>query len=252
MRLTAGGDRINYPDDVRTPTVDMTLVEIFLNSVILTKGAKCVLLDVKDFYLNTPMARYEYMRIKLTDIPEEIIIEYKLHDIVTDDGYVYIEIQKGMYKLPQAGIIAQQLLEKRLAKVGYHQSKIVPGLWTHETRDTCFTLVVDDFAIKYTKQEDAEHLINAIKQDYNITIDWDATKYIGLTIEWDYTNQKVHLHMPGYLNKALLQFKHDKPKSKQNSPHPHVKPQYGAKRNMRRKRTPPPLLEKRKQNTSKR
>ena len=92
MRLTAGGDRINYPDDVRTPTVDMTLVEIFLNSVILTKGAKCVLLDVKDFYLNTPMARYEYMRIKLIDVPEEIIIEYKLHEIATDDGYVYIEI----------------------------------------------------------------------------------------------------------------------------------------------------------------
>jgi hypothetical protein len=207
----------------------MTLVKIFLNSVISTKGAKCVLLDVKDFYLNTPMARYEYMRIKLTDIPEEIIIEYNLHEKATNDGYVYIEIQKGMYGLPQAGIIAQQLLEKRLEKVGYHQSKIVPGLWTHETRDICFTLVVDDFAIKYTKQEDAEHLINAIQKDYNITIDWDATKYIGLTIEWDYANQKVHLHMPGYLDKALLRFKHEMPKSKQNSPHPHVKPQYGAK-----------------------
>jgi hypothetical protein len=228
-RLTAGGNRINYPGDVGTPTADMTLVKNFLNSVISTKGAKCVLLDVKDFYLNTPMARYEYMRIKLTDIPEEIIIEYNLHEKATNDGYVYIEIQKGMYGLPQAGIIAQQLLEKRLEKVGYHQSKIVPGLWTHETRDICFTLVVDDFAIKYTKQEDAEHLINAIQKDYNITIDWDATKYIGLTIEWDYANQKVHLHMPGYLDKALLRFKHEMPKSKQNSPHPHVKPQYGAK-----------------------
>ncbi len=137
-----------------------------------------------------------------------------------------------MYSLPQAGIIVQQLLETRLAKVGYHQSTIIPGLWTHETRDTCLTLVVDDFAIKNTKntkKEDAEHLINAIKQDYNITIDWDATKYIGLTIDWDFANQKVHLHMPGYLEKALVRFKHEKPKSKQYSPHPHVKPQYGAK-----------------------
>ncbi len=57
------------------------------------------------------MARYEYMRLKLTDIPEEIIIEYKLHDIVTDEGFVYLKIWKGMYGLPQAGIIAQQLLE---------------------------------------------------------------------------------------------------------------------------------------------
>jgi hypothetical protein len=150
-RLTAGGDKINYPDDVRTPTADMTLVKTLFNSVISTKGAKCMMLDIKDFYLNTPMARYEYMRLKLTNIPEEIIIEYKLvREIATADGYVYCEIRKGMYGLPQAGIIAQQLLEERLAKSGYHQSKIVPGLWTHKTRNISFTLVVYDFAIKYT------------------------------------------------------------------------------------------------------
>ena len=127
-RITAGGDRINYPEDVGTPTADMTLVKTFFNSVISTKGARCVMLDVKDFYLNTPMKRYEYMRIKITDIPEEVIEHYKLREIVTEDGYVYCEIRKGMYGLPQAGIIAQELLKDRLAKVGYHQSKIVPGL----------------------------------------------------------------------------------------------------------------------------
>jgi hypothetical protein len=136
-----------------------------LNSVISTKGEKCVILDVKDFYLNTPIKRYEYMRIKFTDIPEEITKEYKLHEIVTDNGYIYCKIQKGMYDLPQAGIIAQELLQERLAKVGYHQSKIIPGLWTHKMRNICFTLVVNDFTIKYTKLEDAQHLINALKKD---------------------------------------------------------------------------------------
>jgi hypothetical protein len=202
-RLTAGGDRINYPEDVGTPTADMTLVKTFFNSVISTKDAKCVMLDVKDFYLNTHMARYEYMQLKLIDIPKEIIIEYNLREIATDDRYVYCELCKGMYGLPQAGIIAQKLLEECLAKVRYYQSKIVPGLWMHKTRNICFTLVVDDFAIKYTKKEDAQHLIDAIKKDYTITIDWDATKYIGLTVEWDYTNRKVYLRMPGYLLKAL-------------------------------------------------
>jgi hypothetical protein len=143
---------------------------------------------VKDFYLNTPMKRFEYMQLKLNDIPEEIIIKYKLCEIATEDGYVYCKIQKGMYGLPQAGIIVQDLLQACLAKVGYHQSKIIPGLWTSETRKTCFTLVVDDFAIKYTSMEDAQHLIDALKQDYTITIDWDATKYIGLTLEWNYKN----------------------------------------------------------------
>jgi hypothetical protein len=95
------------------------------------------------------------MHLKLSDIPEEIIEEYKLHEIASEDGYVYCKIRKGMYGLPQAGIIAQELLEQCLAKVGYSQSKIIPGLWTHESRKTCFTLVVDNFAIKFTKMEDA-------------------------------------------------------------------------------------------------
>ena len=96
-----------------------------------------------------------------------------------------------MYGLPQVGIIAQELLQEHLAKVGYHQSKIIPGLWTHEMRKTCFTLVVDNVAIKYIRTEDAQHLINAPKKHYTISINWDATKYIGLTIHWDYAKQEV-------------------------------------------------------------
>jgi hypothetical protein len=228
-RLIAGGDRINYPEDVGTPTADMTLVKTFFNSVISTKKAKCVMADIKDFYLNTPMKRYKYMRLKITDIPEEVIEQYNLRNIVTKEAYVYCKIRKGMYGLPQAGIIAQELLQERLAKVGYHQSKIIPGLWTHATRNICFTLVVDDFAIKYVKKEDADHLLTALQKDYTVSTDWEATKYIGLTIDWDYHNRKVHIHMPGYLAKALQRFKHPTPTKRQNSPHPHNAPQYGTK-----------------------
>jgi hypothetical protein len=85
----------------------MTLFKVILNSIISTKGARCMTIDLKDFYLNTPMKRPEYMRLKMTDIPEEIIEQYKLREIATPDGYVYMEITKGMYGLPQAGIIAQ-------------------------------------------------------------------------------------------------------------------------------------------------
>ena len=134
-----------------------------------------------------------------------------------------------MYGLPQAGIIAQQLLEKRLAKHGYYQSKIIPGFWKHNMKPLCLTLVVDNFAIKFTSRTDATHLIDALKKDYTITVDWNATKYIGLTIAWDYENGKVHIHMPGYLEKTMTRFEHDKPNKPQNSPHPHKITQYGAK-----------------------
>jgi hypothetical protein len=116
-----------------------------------------------------------------------------------------------MYGLPQAGIIAQELLEEQLAKYGYYQSKIIPGFWTHKTKPICFTLVVDNFTIIFTRKADVTHLVEALKRDYTITVDWEATKYIGLTIEWDYKNGKVHAYVPGYLKKAMIQFGHKKP-----------------------------------------
>lgn len=66
-------------------------------------------LDVTNFYLNTPMVRCEYVQIKIEDIPEEIVDTYNLHDKVSNAGHVYVEIKKGIYGLPQAGILAQQL-----------------------------------------------------------------------------------------------------------------------------------------------
>ncbi len=141
------------------------------------------MLHIKDFHVNTLMKCKEYMRLKITDIPGEIIKEYNLQELATEDGYVYCAINKGMCGLPQAGIIAQELLKERLSKHGYHQSKIIPGLWTNKTRPTAFTLVVDDFAIKIMSESNADHIINALKKYYTITVDKDAANYIGLTIE---------------------------------------------------------------------
>jgi hypothetical protein len=133
-----------------------------------------------------------------------------------------------MHGLPQAGLIAQVLLAKQLAEYRYYQSKIINGLWKHKNRPICFCLVVDDFAMKYVIHEDANHLINAIGKYYPMTVDEEATKYIGLTVEWEYKKQKAHNHMPGYLPKAFIKFKHEMLVKIQNSPHPYVILQYGA------------------------
>jgi hypothetical protein len=186
--------------------------------------------DIKDFYLNTPMTCFEYMQIKISDIPEEIIDKYNLHEIAMEDGYVYCKIRKGVYGLPQASIIAHELLTERLAKHGYHQSKIILGLWMHEARPTTFTLVVDDFAINIMSKNDADHFINVLKKNDTTTVDRQATKYIDLIIEWDYENGKVHMNMPGYLEKAMTHFKHETPIKIQHSPHCHIENKYGAKK----------------------
>ena len=93
----------------------------------------------------TPLKRPEYIRVSLKDIPDKIIKEYKSREIAIENGTVHIEPNKGMYGLPQAGLLANQLLEKRLNKRGYFQSKLVPGSWKHKWRPVQFTLVVDDF-----------------------------------------------------------------------------------------------------------
>ena len=61
-------------------------------------------------------------------MPEEVITKYNLKDISTRDDSVYLEVNKGMYGLPQAGLLAQELLQERLAQHGYHQNEIIPGL----------------------------------------------------------------------------------------------------------------------------
>ena len=95
------------------------------------------------------MPRYEYMRLKLSNLPEDVIRHYKLAKISTTDGHIYTEIHRGMYGIPAAGILAQQMLEKRLNMEGYSQSKLTPGFWTHNWRPVSFTLCVDDFGVKY-------------------------------------------------------------------------------------------------------
>ena len=69
-------------------------------------------LDIKNIYLNTPLARYEYLRLKVSNLPEDVIEQYGLKDKTTSEGYIYVEIRKGMYGLPQAGLLAQELLEQ--------------------------------------------------------------------------------------------------------------------------------------------
>ncbi len=92
----AGGDRVHYPGNAGTPTADLITVKLLINSIILTTGAKFMMMDIKDFYLNTQMVRYEYMQLKLSDMPDNVIEHYNLRAIATANGFVYCEIRKGM------------------------------------------------------------------------------------------------------------------------------------------------------------
>jgi hypothetical protein len=225
-RLTVGGDRIDYPGDVSTETADITTAKLLCNSVVSTPKAKFMVADIHNFYLNTPMPHYEYMRLHISLIPEEIIQQYNLLPLV-HNGYVYIEIRKGMYGLPQAGILANHLLRDRLAVYGYYPCQHTPGLWKHKWRPILFTLVVDDFGIQYTGMEHAMHLVKALQEHYTISLDWTGALYCGITMKWDYVARTVDLSMPGYVRATLHKFQHPTPERQTDAPHKYNPPTFG-------------------------
>jgi hypothetical protein len=134
-----------------------------------------------------------------------------------------------MYGLKQAGLLANQLLQTRLAPFGYYPARHTPGLWLHKTQPISFTLVFDDFAVKYVSKHHAEHLQNALLRTYELTTDWTATMYSGMTLKWDYNKRTCDISMPGYVSNILSMFQHDSHKHPQHTPSWYVTPVYGTK-----------------------
>jgi hypothetical protein len=170
VRLTVGGDRLDYNGETATSTVDITTFKILINRTLSTKDAKMMMMDIHNYYVGTPFPKYEYMRLPIYILPAEIIEKYHLKRLEVD-GWVYLEIRKGMYGLKEAGLLANLLLQKRLKPFGYHPARYTPGLWLHNTKPTAFSLVVDNFAAKYVTLADAHHLRNALLRNYEITTD---------------------------------------------------------------------------------
>ena len=63
------GNRINYPGDLGTPTADLLLVNILFNNIISTEGARFMTVDINNFYLMTPLKRWDYIKLCLIVIP---------------------------------------------------------------------------------------------------------------------------------------------------------------------------------------
>ena len=118
VRVTVGGNRLDFLGDTTTNCASLTTTKYILNITISTPGARFITLYIKNFYYNTPMGRYEYMKISLAILPEEIIVQYNLLQLASK-GWAYLEIFKGMPGLKQAVRIANGRLKIHLAKFGY-------------------------------------------------------------------------------------------------------------------------------------
>ena len=102
--------------------------------------------------------------------------------------------------------------EKFLTKHGYHELPHTPGLFCHETRQIWFTLVVEDFGIKYVGEEHFCHLIQTLEKHYRITVNKNGEHYLGMTLKSDYRKRIADIFMPGYVKTVLQRFGHSTPK----------------------------------------
>jgi hypothetical protein len=186
-------------------------------------------MDIKNYYIGTSLPRYEYMHMLLSIFPDEIVDKYNLKELAIN-GWVYKEIRKGMYGLRQAGLLANQLLKKCLEPFGNYPACYTPGLSLHKTRHIAFSLIVNDFTVKYVGKQHAAHLWDALLRSYELTIDWEGNIYSGMTLKWDYKNSTwCNISMPGYVANVLSKFQHDTEKHPQNTPSIYIISVYGAK-----------------------
>ena len=202
-------------------------IENTVEQCVSTKNAKYMCLDIKMFYLCTPMSCFEYMKMLITIFLQHVKEEYNLLENVYK-GCVWIEIRRSIYGLPQSGKLANEYLRMKIAPHGYFDVKHTPGLWTHISCPIQFTLVVDDFGVKYTRQKDTKHLLGVLeKESTAVSKYWEGALYCGITLEWNYEGSWLEISMPGYIKKVLQKYKHETPPRPQHSPYVIAPKKYG-------------------------
>jgi len=125
-----------------------------------------------------------------------------------DNESVLFKVTKGLYGLPQAGLLAQQRLKVHLANAGYNQCPAVPCLFQHVANGVSSTLVVDNFGIKYSTRAGANDLVATLQELYPLKVELTGKHYLGMTITRDRKNRTLSLSMLGYTDKVLQQIKY--------------------------------------------
>ena len=124
-----------------------------------------------------------------------------------------------------------------MSNAGYFPCQFTPGLWKHVWRPVTFTLVVDAFGIKFVGDQHANHLKQSLEQDYNVTVDWHGSKYVGISLKWDYEVRTLDISVPGFVAKPLVKIQHPAPAKPQHAPAKAAPINYGAKVQQKHLRT---------------
>jgi hypothetical protein len=164
------------------------------------------------------MPKHQYVCVKILDIPNEFIDKYKLTGLDCD-GWIYFKTRQGCYGLPQAGILANNLLGSCLEAKGFYEAASTPRLWRHKWRPIQFCLIVDDSGVKYVGLGHFNCLLGILKKFHDAQYNMAGDKFAGMDIEWNYAARHCHISIPGYISTLLLKFKHPHPTKPWLSPY---------------------------------
>jgi hypothetical protein len=207
IQITAGGNLMNYDGDASVCTADLDTAKCTGTEwLVSTENARYLCLDKKN-YLTTALEYFEYMKIPLSLFLAWTIEQCNLNNMALD-GYVYIKMRRAVWGLPQAGILTNKRLRRKLAQFGNYEKVNTPGLWRHELQPLTFTLMVDNFGVKFANKEDVDHIISSIKITYKLTKDLTSNLYCGIMLGWDYIACTIDILMPGYIKKKLQEYEH--------------------------------------------
>jgi len=234
IRGTIGGDKVNYPGLVSSATADLFTVKALLHTVVSDRytsktDTRFATLDIVDFFIGTTLERSEYVTIPIKFIPQAIIDQYGLCLFIHNNAILF-RVDKCMYGLPQAAYLSNKHLVAHLATQGYLQDPNVPCLFSHTSNGIKFTLIVDDFGVKYKSILDLNHLIAAIHSGgWKCKVDLDGAKYVGVSCSWDYVNNTLDTTMPHCVSKGLARFAPGITLKGAPSPAVYVPPKFGEK-----------------------
>ena len=114
------------------------------------------------------MDGYKYTIITILFYPEHIIQEYDLWKKVRN-SFIYLEIRRSIYGSPQADMLSNKYLKDKLPPHIYYEAPCTHNLWKHIYRTLQFSLVVDNFGVKYVGKEHVDHLILTLKSEFTIS-----------------------------------------------------------------------------------
>jgi hypothetical protein len=95
IRITAGGNLIDYESNASVRTADLDMAKLHWNSVVSTPLARYMCLDIKNFYLMVALEYFEYIRMPLTLFPAWIIKQYDMEKHALN-GYIHLEMWQAV------------------------------------------------------------------------------------------------------------------------------------------------------------